>query len=92
MLSDAFDLGDNGVQQSGESFQPDWDETFLQEIHGVTLVTGDSDDTVNEKLASVKDILSGSVTEIATVNGDVRPGDQAGHEQYVPRRMQCEHY
>ncbi|KAI9693742.1 MAG: hypothetical protein M1822_003013 [Bathelium mastoideum] len=81
MLSGSSALGDNGAQQANGTFQPNWDEAFLQEIHGVTLVTGDSHDTVNEKLASVKDALSGSVTEISTISGDVRPGDEAGHEQ-----------
>lgn len=81
MKSGASNLGDNGVQQADGTFQPDWDDTFLQEIHGVTLVTGTDHDTVNEKLASVKDVLSGAVTEISTLSGDVRPGDEAGHEQ-----------
>lgn len=80
MRDGAEGLGDNGVRQ-GDKFQPDWDSTFLQEIHGVTLITGDSHDSLNEKLASVKDILSGTVKEIATISGDVRPGDQKGHEQ-----------
>ncbi|KAL9077060.1 MAG: hypothetical protein Q9157_003508 [Trypethelium eluteriae] len=82
MKSDASNLGDSGMQQADGTFQPDWDDTFLQEIHGVTLVTGDSHDTVNDKLASVKDILSGTVTEISTLSGDVRPGDEAGHEHF----------
>lgn len=74
-------LGDREVQQDNGTFQPDWEGTFMQDIHGVALVTGDSHDTVNEKLSSVKDVLSGSVAEISTLSGDVRPGDQMGHEQ-----------
>ena len=81
MQAGASSLGDNGVTQSDGSFNPDWDATFLQEIHGVALVTGDSHDTVNDKLAIVRNIISDSITEISTISGDVRPGDEAGHEQ-----------
>lgn len=76
MAIDAKNLGDN---MKGDT--PDWDSTFLQEIHGVALVTGDSHDTLNQKMADVKDILKDTVKEISTVSGDVRPGDQKGHEQ-----------
>ena len=82
MKQDAQSLGDNGVQ-TDKGFQPDWDPAFLQEIHGIGLITGDTRETVSDKLATVKDILSDTVKEIATLSGDVRPGDQAGHEQYV---------
>ena len=81
MKADAGNLGDNGVREADGSFTPDWDNTFLQEIHGVALVAGDSHDSVNEALANVKDILGVSVSEISTISGDVRPGDQKGHEQ-----------
>ena len=81
MKANALTLGDNGVQESNGTFQPDWDGTFMQEIHGVALVTGDSHDSVDDKLAIVKDVLSASITEISTLSGDVRPGDQMGHEQ-----------
>jgi hypothetical protein len=81
MKADASALGDNGVTQDDGSFQPDWDSTFLKDIHGVALITGDSRDTTSEQLADVKDIFSDSITEIATLIGDVRPGDNAGHEQ-----------
>jgi hypothetical protein len=91
MIEDARNLGDNGVQ-SGEDFHPDWDDAFLQEIHGVGLITGDSRDSVNSKLASVKEILSDTVKEIATMSGDVRPDDQAGHEQYVQKYLVLKRY
>lgn len=81
MKDGAQSLGDNGVIQSDNTFKPDWDDAFLQEIHGVALVTGDSRDSMNAKLSDVKNILSTSVGSIATLTGDVRPGDQAGHEQ-----------
>lgn len=84
MIKDACGLGDRGTGGCS-NFKPDWDAAFLQEIHGVTLVAGDSHDTVNSKLADVKQILGATVKEITTLSGDVRPGDQKGHEQYVLR-------
>lgn len=80
MKNDSRTLGDLGTQQDN-GFVPDWDPTFMGEIHGVTLITGDSRDIVNQKLADVKEIFSGSVREISTVIGDVRPGKEAGNEQ-----------
>ena len=62
MAAKASDLGDKGTTQ--------WDKTFLQELDGVALITGDSDNTVNQKLASVKQILSKSVKEVTTMTGD----------------------
>jgi hypothetical protein len=80
MMSDARNLGDNFVG-SGSDSKPDWDDAFLQEIHGVGLITGNDRVTADKKLADVKAILSGTVTEISTIVGDVRPDDQKGHEQ-----------
>lgn len=74
-------LGDNGVVQDDNTFLPDWDDTFLQEIHAVALVTGDSHETANDKLADVKNIFSTSVSEIKTLVGDVRPDAEKGNEQ-----------
>jgi Dyp-type peroxidase family len=81
MLKGAENLGDNGVG-SGASFQPDWDSTFLQELHGVALIAGDDHDSVDSALANVKSILGASVREVSTLQGDVRPGDERGHEHF----------
>lgn len=80
MLKSAFDLGDNGVGDR-DNFQPDWDSIFLQELHGVALIAGDSHESVDSALAEVKGILGASVREVGTLQGDVRPGPQRGHEQ-----------
>jgi hypothetical protein len=85
---DAFDLADKGTGDSKETFKPDWDAAFLQEqneIHGVILVTGDCFNTVDRKLKEVKATLSAkgksSIAEVATLAGNVRPGENKGHEQ-----------
>jgi hypothetical protein len=60
-----------------------WDPAFKQEIHGLVVLTGDSQATIEEKLAEVKEILRTSIHEIKRIDGNVRPGDQDGHEQFV---------
>jgi hypothetical protein len=51
----------------------------------VILVAGDSCASVHGKLEEVKGKLSAegtsSIAEIATLAGDVRPGENKGHEQ-----------
>lgn len=84
MLKEAQDLGDKAIPDK-PGFEPDWDAAFLQEIHGVILITGDTHYTLNSQLEDVKCILmknnNHTIKEIATLVGDVRPGDQRGHEQ-----------
>ncbi|KAF9739233.1 hypothetical protein PMIN03_005012 [Paraphaeosphaeria minitans] len=87
--NDARALADKGTGDTDENFQPDWDEVFLQgsqEIHGVILVAGDSFGSVNGKLDEVKATLSAdetsSIVEVATLAGDVRPGEFSGHEHF----------
>lgn len=60
-----------------------WDPAFKQEIHGLIVLTGDCQPTVDEKLAEAKEILGTSIHEIKRIDGNVRPGDQDGHEQFV---------
>ncbi|PVH95313.1 Dyp-type peroxidase [Periconia macrospinosa] len=86
---DAFALNDKGVGATKEEFKPDWDEAFLQEnqeIHGVFLIAGDSFDTVNAKLDEIKNIFTAdgtsSIADVATLAGDVRPGENKGHEHF----------
>lgn len=82
MKGDAEGLHDVG-SGSGADFKPDWDAAFLEDIDGVGLITADSRDTLSDTVASVKEILADTVKEVTTITGDVRPGDEAGHEQYV---------
>ena len=79
MLAGAANLGDNVNQ--------DWMAEFKnREVDGVVLVTGDSAATVDRMLAVVHDIFSiDALEEIITLTGNVRPGTQQGHEQYVSK-------
>ncbi|KAF2704571.1 DyP-type peroxidase [Pleomassaria siparia CBS 279.74] len=86
MIKDAKNLGDKEKLPQQPEYQPEWNEIFLQEIHGVILITGDTHHAVYTKLDEVKTILTKEntsvVREIATLVGDVRPGDQRGHEHF----------
>lgn len=83
--ADAFNLGDKGTG-TGKDFVPDWDPAFLQQIHGVILISGDSHGTVNKKLHQIKQLFHiesshPSIKEVTSIVGDVRPGKQSAHEQ-----------
>jgi Dyp-type peroxidase family len=77
-------LGDP-TQANGTT--PDWDAAFLQDIHGVILIAGDSHSTIEKKKAEI-DLIFGvdtplaSIKQIVNLRGDVRPGDEAGHEHF----------
>ena len=87
MLHDASDLGDKGTSSSN-GFIPDWIPAFKQDIHGLILVSGDCHASVAEKLAEIEEIFSvrghdATIHEVIRIVGDVRPGKEKGHEQYV---------
>jgi hypothetical protein len=72
MLSDAQNLGDDISQ---------WIPEFKKDIDGVLLVAGHSYHGVLSHLHEILDILQ--VKEVYHITGKVRPGKEAGHEQYV---------
>ena len=87
MLADAENLGDKGNNTS-KPFNPDWNPAFKNDIHGVFLITGDSHETTAEKLAEIKKIFwvenhCASIHQVFKIVGDVRPGKEKGHEQFV---------
>ena len=88
MLADSGFLGDPGTKSASGAFIPKWDPAFKQDIHAVIMVTGESHASVDNKLSEIGKIFSlgaqnASITEIIRVVGDVRPGKEKGHEQYV---------
>jgi hypothetical protein len=77
MLADAPSLGDDLSK---------WDARFKQDIHGLILVTGDTQERNDEVLVRVKKIFhvgeeTASIQEVIQVAGKVRPGNEDGHEQ-----------
>jgi len=80
--ADATNLGDPKKADGN----PDWDPAFLQEIHGVILIAGNSHLNVNKKKLEIETLFGvntplASIKEVTSIIGDVRPGDQHGHEQ-----------
>lgn len=65
--------------------KPDWEPEFLGQIDGIILVAGDSHETVEAKIRQVNGVFDTdskpSIKVVKSIVGDVRPGDQDGHEQ-----------
>ena len=73
-----------GDPKKSDGTTPDWDERFLQDIHGVIIITGDSPETVEAKKEAVYGIFhSNSVNEIIPVFGEGREDPFSAHEQSV---------
>lgn len=84
--ADAVNLKDKGTTTGG-TFVPDWEPAFLQDIHAVILIAGDSHLTVNNKLNQIRDIFgvgsaTASIKEVTTIVGDVRAGKNHAHEHF----------
>ena len=67
-------------------FVPDWIPAFKNPVHGVIIISGNSELTVAASHATVAGIfnigtLRATLHEVLTLKGNVRPGDQKGHEQ-----------
>ena len=89
MLAGAAALGDKGTTSASGEFIPNWVPAFKHDIHGVILITGDRHETVDRKLAQIEKIFyvgahNALIHEVYRAVGDVRPGKEKGHEQFVP--------
>lgn len=87
MLARAKDLGDPGTT-TGTTFSPNWIPGFKKDIHGMILVSGESHQTVAEVMKKIESIFKlegpeASIRQVIKIVGDVRPGKEKGHEQFV---------
>ena len=85
MFADAQKLGDPGTATDDT---PDWIPAFKHGVDGMILVSGECHQTVADKLAEVERILLvgspfATVHEAIRIVGDIRPGKEKGHEQFV---------
>lgn len=72
-LSDASSLGDQTAN---------WVSAFAgTDIDGVLLLASDTLDNVNNLLTQIQSTLGSSISEVYRIQGQARPGDQAGHER-----------
>lgn len=53
--------------------EPDWDPVYKQDLHGVFLVTGESEHSVQDRIADITHALKDSVDLLANELGHVRP-------------------
>ncbi|KAM5541403.1 hypothetical protein V8D89_004957 [Ganoderma adspersum] len=87
-LADSQNLGDPPAPGLGNNtaFMPDWINAFKNPIHGVIIVSGDCDLTVESTHAQVSCLFNIgcriTLHESLTLKGVVRPGDQKGHEHF----------
>ena len=87
-LASAKNLNDRGTEKGDGKFDPSWEPAFKKVLHGVILITGDSHQTVQEVLSQIKKLFligqaNSIIHEILSLTGDVRPGAEKGHEQFV---------
>ena len=71
---DANNLGDPGTKNWVDAFKGN-------KVHGVVLVAADNNLRLLAKVAQVKLLLGLSVSELYTLQGAARPGNQEGHER-----------
>ncbi|KAH8094516.1 peroxidase TAP [Cristinia sonorae] len=85
-LANAQGLGDKGSTIGGK-FEPNWIPAFKNAVHGVIVISGDCQSTVDERLADAARILklsahNGNCHEVLRLDGSARPGDEKGHEHF----------
>ena len=81
--ADAAALGDVTTTGPDGKSVPVWDATFLQPLDGVILVTAHDSVTLDARIADVKSIFGQTIHVVEIFEGNVRPGQEKGHEQYV---------
>jgi deferrochelatase/peroxidase EfeB len=66
----------------GANIDPAWEPLFKKTIHGVFNVTGDSRITITARILEIETILATTISILGQVSGNVRPGNEAGHEHF----------
>ncbi|KAF8531600.1 Dyp-type peroxidase [Gautieria morchelliformis] len=75
-------IADPGTPVDGGGIDPAWDPLFKKTIHGVFNVTGDSKLTITARITVIESILATAINILGQVDGNVRPGNEAGHEHF----------
>ena len=77
------DLGQwmQAFRNPGDPWAQDAPDVRLHD--GLLIVSGDSEETVSDKLGQILTRFGSSVEETIRIDGKVRPGDNRGREQYV---------
>ncbi|KIK63490.1 hypothetical protein GYMLUDRAFT_41170 [Collybiopsis luxurians FD-317 M1] len=73
-LNDASSLGDT---------TSNWVSEFAgTSIDGVLLLASDTVDNINNTLSQLQSTLNGSISEVYSIQGQARPGNEQGHEHF----------
>ncbi|KIK63491.1 hypothetical protein GYMLUDRAFT_241961 [Collybiopsis luxurians FD-317 M1] len=73
-FSDAGNLGDT---------TSNWVSAFAgTNIHGVLLLASDTIANINSTLSQLQNTLNGSISEVYSIQGQARPGNEQGHEHF----------
>ena len=85
MLAQAESLND-AAKAGVTPIQPDWDDAFLNGVHGLIDIAGDSNETILEVQTKIEQIFgvgqqSATIQKVIRLVGNVRPGTEDGHEQ-----------
>jgi len=78
---DAEALGDKGTG-TGDSFVPNWDQGFKNQIDGLLLFSAESKETLAERRAELHKVLHGCYHVVEALFCNVRPGAEKGHEHF----------
>lgn len=70
-----------GDPKSPNGNNPDWDPHFLQDIHGVILISAESYKNAELKKLEILLLFELALKVVTALTGNVRPGAEAGHEQ-----------
>ncbi|KAK7688866.1 hypothetical protein QCA50_007555 [Cerrena zonata] len=84
----SFETGQRNIAEDlGDKVDPNWLPAFKNEVHGVLVVAGDSEATIESTLGDIQRILGtgtdhATIKEVHRVTGNVRPPPQKGHEHF----------
>ena len=77
-----FNVGEEATIGVMGDDSADWVPQFLgQHIHGVFLLASDTESNIDSELASIQSILGSSISEVYSLAGAARPGNEQGHER-----------
>ena len=79
----AFTAGQASVANTlGDPGTTNWVSAFTgTNVHGVFLLASDSVVNILEELGQIQSVLNGCASEVYSLPGTARPGDQEGHER-----------
>jgi Dyp-type peroxidase family len=66
----------------GSTTDPAWEPAFKATIHGCFNITGESRQTINDRVSKLEATLKGAIKTVNRVDGAVRRGAEKGHEHF----------